>query len=493
MDPDNINVANAVEQVLVHTLIEAINAATATMQQIMVNMTAAALPPVVPVAPVPPGPPAAGPFLRTPLMSGNATIVDLNHKDNQKFYTLATKSLFDAGSKFDVEPVNFQTFINLLHVRARDLGMLEPGQNMLVPPDPTNPTVGTPINSIVDYGRTTLDQIKAWENTFIGGVNRNSQNSKMMYDLIMNSLSIQGLQRVQVWKAQYQVNSQDSGGCLLKVIIRESYLDSNATISTLRSNISSLDNYIRDNGSDLVAFNAYVQSQIDGLSARGQITHDLTVNLFKAYAVVPDQLFRDYVNNIGNQHDDGTNEITAPDLMQRTVAFYKKALQRKEWEQPSAQQKEVLALQAKINSMQKKSDKRVKTVKFAKKTSNVVTPNKKKDKQKGQTRPDWLVNNTPPQDTTSKKHRLWNETKWWWCAKSTGGKCDGKWRRHPAKECKGYAAKVTSNDAASGSKRKAKALKIVTANCALAEESEAEDECMNEECEEEDGEESDYE
>ena len=31
------------------------------------------------------------------------------------------------------------------------------------------------------------------------------------------------------------------------------------------------------NGSDIVAFNAYVQSQIDGLAARGEVTNNLLV------------------------------------------------------------------------------------------------------------------------------------------------------------------------------------------------------------------------
>ena len=130
---------------------------------------------------------------------------------------------------------------------------------------------------------------------FIQGNNRNSQNSKLLFDLLTNSISIDGLQCVQLWRNQYELNGLVSGECLLKVIIRESYLDSNATVSTLRLNLTNLDEYVLSNGTDIVAFNAYVQSQVDGLTARSEITNDLIVNLFKGYRAMKDQVFLDYL------------------------------------------------------------------------------------------------------------------------------------------------------------------------------------------------------
>ena len=382
------------EQQFVIALINAINNANTSIQQLITNMA----------APPPPVATVVGPFLRTPLAVGVASVIDYGSKEKQKLYKEATKSLFDTGSKFDVEPSNFQTFINLLHVRARDLGMLEPGSNMMVPPDPLNPAVGVPINSILDYGRTTMEQITTWEGTFIAGNNRNSQNSKILHTLLMESLSTTGIQRIQVWKDQYSLHGLDSGGCLLKVIIHESYLDSNVTVSTLRTNLSSLDNYIQDNGSDLVAFNAYVQSQLDGLSARGETTNDLVVNLFKAYKVVSDLPFKQYITHIKDNHDDGTKIYTEHELMQKTVTFYKKAIQDKEWEQPSEEQKNVLTLQAELKTLKKKAEKHVKFDKSAKKgNSTKGSSSKKKNKQKRPTRPDWLVNNTAPKDPKAMK------------------------------------------------------------------------------------------
>jgi hypothetical protein len=41
-----------------------------------------------------------------------------------------------------------------------------------------------------------------------------------------------------------QGNGQASGGALLKVVVRESYLDLNATEATIQRNLSNLDDYI---------------------------------------------------------------------------------------------------------------------------------------------------------------------------------------------------------------------------------------------------------
>ena len=106
----------------------------------------------------------------------------------------------------------------------------------------------------------------------------------------------------------------------------------------MRLNLTNLDEYMTTNGSDIVAFNAYVQSQIDGLAARGEVTSDLLVNLFKGYKMVKDRPFLDYLQTIENGHEDGSAVVDAPNLMLRAVNFYKNRLTRKQWEQQSQQE-----------------------------------------------------------------------------------------------------------------------------------------------------------
>ena len=37
------------------------------------------------------------------------------------------------------------------------------------------------------------------------------------------------------------------------------------------------------------------------------------------------------------------------------------------------------------------------------------------------------------------KPKDWNNGKWHWCSKDTGGKCHGNWRKHKPTDCKGTA------------------------------------------------------
>ena len=462
-------------------IVGALGAATQAIQQAIANAAANAAAAAVAAGGAGGGAPGGGgpgPFLRTPLRAGIGQQLDFSTKQGRKYYEQATRSLFSTDEKFDVEPSRFQLFINLLNTRARDLGMLEDGSNAKVPLDLAAPGANQ-VDLINDYGRVTLAHVTAWEQSFIAGNSRKSQDSKMLYDLIMNSLSPTGIQRIQIWKEQTQVNGLDAGGCLFKVVVRESYLDSHATVSTLRLNLSNLDKYIETNGSDIIAFNAYVQSQVDGLSSRGQASSDLIVNLFKGYKAVNDERFAAYIQQVEDGHEDGTATITAArDLMIKAVNFYKKQVTRDEWEQPTQHQKEVLALQAEVQSLKKRAPS--KGTKFeskkegpAKKSSN--------DKHGAPTKPEkpaWLKNNEKPKADKMHKFRTWNGTKWYWCSSETKGKCDGRWRTHKPSECRGYAAKKDSSKKKEGQKEKKTkdgALKLAAAHEALIEEQEDSD------------------
>ena len=229
-------------------------------------------------------------------------------------------------------------------------------------------------------------------------------------------------------------------------------------------NLTTLDDYIRKNGSDLVAFNAYVQSQVDGLAARNETTQDLIVNLFKGYKAVTYQPFLDYLQVIENGHEDGSAVITAFTLMILIRYFYKNKLTRDEWEKPSETQQEMLALQSKVESFQQE----VKTLRKKQAQSKLTVPdqdNKSKIKQ-GSQKPSWLTNHTKPNPEDLTKSLTWKGKSWWFCDKSTGGKCKGQWRAHKPIECKGLMVKWKPKDK-QAQKRAADALKLTHANEAL--------------------------
>ena len=112
----------------------------------------------------------------------------------------------------------------------------------------------------------------------------------------MASLSKVGKAKIMVWGKQYKINRKGSGNLLLKKIIRESHLDSNATTMVIRRQLSYLDTYINTIGCDITKFNVYVQNLLEGLASRGETTNDLLSNLFKCYQAVSYHTFVKYIN-----------------------------------------------------------------------------------------------------------------------------------------------------------------------------------------------------
>ena len=84
-----------------------------------------------------------------------------------------------------------------------------------------------------------------------------------------------------VWEEQYKIKGKPSGNILLKIIKRESHLDSNATTTSIRNQLSSLDQFITTIGCDITKFNAHVQMLLEGLASRGETKYDLLPNLFR--------------------------------------------------------------------------------------------------------------------------------------------------------------------------------------------------------------------
>ena len=141
----------------------------------------------------------------------------------------------------------------------------------------------------------SLDQIRRFEATCIMTSMHTAQDTAMLYQCLMSSLSKQGKTKVMVWEGQYKINRFMSGNLLLKVIIRESHLNSNATTTVIQRQLSSLDTYINTIGCNITKFNAHVQKLLEGLSAYGETTHDLLTNLFKGYQAAFDHTFLKYI------------------------------------------------------------------------------------------------------------------------------------------------------------------------------------------------------
>ena len=96
----------------------------------------------------------------------------------------------------------------------------------------------------MEYGQVTLAQCQAHATRYVGQQTRQAQNSYAMYHCIMASLTESARAKVMLKEDEYTLNNVRSGVCLLKVVIRQSDLDSNATSKHLREQLSNLDDYM---------------------------------------------------------------------------------------------------------------------------------------------------------------------------------------------------------------------------------------------------------
>jgi hypothetical protein len=235
-----------------------------------------------------------------------------------------------------------------------------------------------------------------------------------------------------MYKEEFYVEGKPSGALLLRVIIRESHLDSYASTTVIRQELSRLDDYMASVGSDIFKFNQHVQSLVAALATRDATTQDLLTNVFVAYKSASDKTFREYAAQIESDTEDEKYALTAQQLMVKMNTKYCALRVKKLWNAPTAEDEKIMALQAQIDSFSGKQKERKREPKAIKRGGD-----KEAKKKRYSNDPDWLTKKTKPNPTSKiMKHK---GAPWYWCCNETGGKCGGKWRKHKPTECKGTA------------------------------------------------------
>ena len=283
-----------------------------------------------------------------------------------------------------------------------------------------------------------------------------------LYECLSKSISKEGRQKISVWRDQYVIDGITSGACFLKVIIRESHIDTHATTSHIRTQLSSLDTYMMSINSDIEKFNIYVKTLIAELNARGEVTQDLLTNLFKGYKSAKDRKFVEYIEKKEEKYEEG-DDIDPQQLMTQAANKYKIRKLRNTWAAPSPEEEKILALEAKIQKMEKSTKGKGKN-ESKKKDTGKSDSNKsdKKGEGKRRSKPDWMVKEP---DDKSKPKKV-DGKEYWWCPNHAS------YVRHKPSECKGIGFKPgknagnserqKKNDSNSGKKQKlAKALEAI--------------------------------
>ena len=359
-------------------------------------------------------------------------LLDYTRTEHVKVYRGAIKQV--AETMYDCEPEGLYQFLVDVQDRADEMGW---SRGILMITFDAGEDDEREEAFLQHYGKITLEQVTESELQYINEEGRLAQDTYMLYKCLMSSLTNEARKKVSIWSSQYRIgeNNEVSGVALLKVIIRESHLDTNATTNQLRTKLSNLDEYMRTIDSDISRFNTHVKLLVQALTARNQTTSDLLINLFKGYRAVSDEAFRGWLQRKQDYQEEG-NDLTPDELMQAAKNKYDTMVETGEWNAPTNEEKFVA-----LNSTVKDLSKKLKAF-DKKKPSTPGNKDKKLTKlKKGFEKPnkdhpkDWPV----PKNPGDKNKSEFKGNMWYWCGKSTGGKCEC-WRAHNPKECKGVAA-----------------------------------------------------
>ncbi len=367
-------------------------------------------------------------FSLTPALA-NPDVLDYSTREGQNIYRAATAPL---ASPFNVEPGELSIFLDQLMDRASECGWADV---LDIPDDLENDPDGEASSILLRYGVITLENVIEHAETYIDQETRQAQNSAQLYKCIMDSLTNEGRSKIMLFSDDYTVEGIKSGAALLRVVIRESHIDTNATVRSIREQLSSLDIYMQSVSSDIEKFNLHVRSLLDKLQARGKATEDLLPNLFKGYKAASDRAFVEYIMRKEEDYDESIDEeaISYNKLMSLALNRYKVLKEKGRWNAPTDEQKKILALEAKLDKMSKSKASGNKPPEKKEKPTNEGSKTNNKKAQPNREKPQWM--SVPPKEGEPKTKEIDGKV-YHWCPKHDA------WTRHTPQECKGKGYKI---------------------------------------------------
>ena len=227
-----------------------------------------------------PAPKPASLFLST----DSSTPLDLEDTKDRKLYTNAIKGI---ETKYDLSPQKLKAFLDDVHDRSQLYGW---GSILSVPDKDDKKR-----NIIEEYGRITIEECNKYAEAHFKVRQRKAQNSVMLYNFIINSLTTEAKAELSVQQEQYVVDGIKDGLSFLKHLISKAQIDTVAMVNVLRTSVARLPSKMTEYAGNIKEFNLYVRQITNAIAAYGEKCPELLVNVFNAYEVVEDEKFQAYI------------------------------------------------------------------------------------------------------------------------------------------------------------------------------------------------------
>jgi uncharacterized protein (UPF0297 family) len=358
-------------------------------------------------------PPAVA-FALYPSALNNNAVLDYSQEADRKLFKAAIKGM---ETKFELQAGDLQVFLSKVKMHAQiynfnDILTIDLGNNVTR-------------NLIDRYGETTMAQVRTDAVTYVNNGSRKTQNSVMLYHYLVDSISENAKSELLASPEVFMVEDANgdmhvAGTTFLKAIIQKAYVDTKATVNSIRHAIARLDHKMEEVNSDIGAFNEYVKSLRNMLRSRGEDTKDIISHIFVGYAAASDQAFVAYMEEKRNQIEDEDVDMDLNEVMQRALNKYNILVQSKRWNAPDKKDTAIFALKSEIEELKK----------VKQPTNGPSGGQGGSDSRNAKRARKWAWKNVKP-GPNDPKEKEFQKKKYYWCPNHEA------WTAHKPEECKG--------------------------------------------------------
>jgi hypothetical protein len=292
---------------------------------------------------------AANAFSLAPALA-NGGVIDCSTSEGTKICGAAT-SLLVEDPLFDCDSEGVSHFLGKVGIRAQTNGW---NGSIFAVADP----LGDTHDFLTNHGVMRLSHVREHALTCVGTKSRAAQDSMQLGIAIVKSVLVAGFNKITVRAEDCTVLDLISGVALVKIGIGISHIDTQATTSFIRGELSSLDLCLPKIRFDIGVLNNHIQTLMKSLHAHGETTCDLLLFLFKALEAVPDPEFKVWVTAKKSEHEEGRRMVdgellTAESLMVLAENKHKGLVRLKKWTIPApVEDDKLIALEAEVSKLQ---------------------------------------------------------------------------------------------------------------------------------------------
>jgi hypothetical protein len=280
---------------------------------------------------------------------------------------------------------------------------------------------------LTHFGEISYAQVRDHALTYYTRQTKQAQDAFMAYFCIYDSLDVEFVKRINMQTEKFYLpptanNAQrtPNAAMLLKVVISEAHVDTRATLSHIRMQLTQLDEKMQELDFNVEDFNLYVHGKIKGLTSRGATSTDLFENVIRGYEKVPDTNFKEWMSRKVDEYEEGA-DIEIHELMNKALNKYKTRLLKKEWNVPSKEQEQIIALTAQLSKMSNKKG-----------SAKVTQGKKNKDKPKSDKDASWAWKKVAPKEGEGKTKTVKGRSYMW----NSCVNHPNRWITHKTAECK---------------------------------------------------------